>query len=186
MSKDSNGFSDPYVVFTGPILGEEKRTVIIEKVRIYLRALAHQHRPWILSTTMKMSLSCGLASPTRYLASSVGLTFLTLLVLQAYLTTQHLFLIVRDYDHTSKDDEMGQCVISLKHACGSRPVAFKVPVFLSGVNWGTLEGKVHVVWGEGRKKGRRTLLFDPCKDGRSKATFSRGSYLPVGSHQAPR
>lgn len=27
---------------------------------------------------------------------------------------------------------------------------------LKGVYWGTLEGKIHVVWGEGRKKGRST------------------------------
>lgn len=58
---------------------------------------------------------------------------------------------------------MGQCAVSLKNACGSRPVPFKVPVVLNGVYWGTLEGKVQVIWGDGqRKKGRSMFLLCIC------------------------
>lgn len=56
MSKDSNGFSDPYVVFTGPVLLEEKRTVIIEKVRprhrFYTHPHTHSHAPLVSLTTL--------------------------------------------------------------------------------------------------------------------------------------
>ena len=55
MSKDSNGFSDPYVVFTGPVLLEEKRTVIIEKVRPRHRSThtrTHSHAQLVSLTTL--------------------------------------------------------------------------------------------------------------------------------------
>jgi hypothetical protein len=41
-------------------------------------------------------------------------------------------MVVRDYDHATKDDEMGQCVVALKNACGAEPMDFAVPVIDKG------------------------------------------------------
>ncbi len=66
-----------------------------------------------------------------------------------FLETQHLFMIVRDYDHATKDDEMGQAVISLRGACaGGEPMEFTVPVIDQGKPYGYLHGRVSVVWGK--------------------------------------
>jgi len=122
VSKDSNGFSDPYIVFTSPILQEEKRTCIIEK-------------------TLDPVYPDDEVPTLNIIVSN-----------KEFVQTQHIYMIVRDHDTSTKDDEMGQAAISLKSACGSKPVTFKVPVFLEGVQWGYLEGKIHCKWGTANKK----------------------------------
>jgi len=70
-----------------------------------------------------------------------------------YLQLQHLFFIVRDYDHATKDDEMGQTVISLRDAFGPEPVPFVATVIDKGAPYGTFYGKVHITFGKA-KRGR--------------------------------
>eukprot|EP01138_Halocafeteria_seosinensis_P008621 gb/GECG01008811.1/.p1 GENE.gb/GECG01008811.1/~~gb/GECG01008811.1/.p1 ORF type:complete len:851 (+),score=132.34 gb/GECG01008811.1/:1-2553(+) len=174
IAKDPTGLSDPYVCFFGDPPGllrprDKKKLPTAASTRIIDSEIVADEEKKIVAGETSLTDYAKIATDTTQVKSisvapkssmkrrtlnpvwSIAKDELPLLYFRCSspleLSRTHLIVLLRDYDSTSRDDDMGIAILPLEEvAYGDTIASFKTRVIYQGQAAGLISGEMEVLW----------------------------------------